>query len=213
MAHLEAPCQGGLRATARAGELRRWRADCDDIMRGILWSDWFGRSLAAQLAFALARAENASGVPTAIERCLPNVSQRPFLRLVDAAVRRGFQREVRQIVRTDPVLHMGALMQDRMIRWELPGNPRTYAGRVEAMLQVLSPLVPPRVRAAVLRTLWNGWITARRGPAGPIAFLGALAPRIRSSITVHTGRWRASHDDDSVCAQRRLQRPERTASS
>ena len=37
------------------------------------------------------------------------------------------------------------------------------------MLQVPSPLVPPRVWAAVLRTLWNGWLTARRWPSGPMA--------------------------------------------
>ncbi|CAK0869911.1 unnamed protein product, partial [Prorocentrum cordatum] len=102
VAHLEAPSQGGLRATARAGELRRWRADCDDIMRAIRWSDWFGRSFAAQLASALALAENTGATPAAIECRLSNGSPRPFPRLVDTAVRRGFQREVRQMARPDP---------------------------------------------------------------------------------------------------------------
>eukprot|EP00959_Pyramimonas_sp_CCMP1952_P188673 3946033-Pyramimonas_sp.AAC.1 len=37
------------------------------------------------------------------------------------------------------------------------------------MLQHLAPLVPPRVWASVLRTLWNGWVTARRWPGGPMA--------------------------------------------
>ena len=60
-------------------------------------------------------------------------------------------------------------MQHRMQRWALPGGEQEAAARAVTTLQNLGPLVPPRVWAAVLRALWNGWVTARRWPEGPMA--------------------------------------------
>ena len=49
--------------------------------------------------------------------------------------------------------------------------PRLRALRALAMLHRLPKLVAPRVSAAVLRTLWSGWCTARRfGRRAPCLF-------------------------------------------
>jgi hypothetical protein len=45
---------------------------------------------------------------------------------------------------------------------KIPGPPAWLARRGERNLARLSSLVPPRVCAAVFRTVWNGWCTARR---------------------------------------------------
>ena len=44
----------------------------------------------------------------------------------------------------------------------MPLFPRVRASRAVAMLSRLASLGPPRVAAAVLRTLWSGWCTSRR---------------------------------------------------
>ena len=65
-------------------------------------------------------------------------------------------------------------MRLKLEKWQVPLFPRLRAQRGVAMLRRLPTLVPPRVVAAVLRTLWSGWCTARRfGQTGPCLFCGA----------------------------------------
>ena len=64
-------------------------------------------------------------------------------------------------------------MRQKLEKWEIPVFPRRRASRAIAMLQRLAKLVPPRVAAAALRTLWKGWCTARRfGSRAPCLFCG-----------------------------------------
>ena len=53
-------------------------------------------------------------------------------------------------------------LRHKLQRWRLPGTPRAVTDRVLKRLRALEALVPPRVHAAVLSTLWNRWVTARR---------------------------------------------------
>ena len=58
-------------------------------------------------------------------------------------------------------------LQDPIKHAYVPGNarqnnPRWRAERAHWMLSKLSPLVPPRVSAAVFSTIWNRWTTTRR---------------------------------------------------
>ena len=50
----------------------------------------------------------------------------------------------------------------RQVGWGITGNPGQYCRQIHRRLQALSKLVPPRVCAAVFKTLWNGWCTHRR---------------------------------------------------
>ena len=49
-----------------------------------------------------------------------------------------------------------------MARWNLSGIPRITANRWGRAMDTLKKLVPPRISASVLRTIWNGWSTSRR---------------------------------------------------
>ncbi|CAK0851197.1 unnamed protein product [Prorocentrum cordatum] len=53
-------------------------------------------------------------------------------------------------------------MRAKFEHWEVALFPRLRAQRAVAALHRLAALVPPRVAAAVWRTLWSGWCTARR---------------------------------------------------
>ena len=54
-----------------------------------------------------------------------------------------------------------------------PPFPRLRAQRAVIVLRRLAILTPPRVAAAVWRTLWSGWCTARRfGGRKPCLFCG-----------------------------------------
>ena len=53
-------------------------------------------------------------------------------------------------------------MRQKLERWDLPLFPRLRAERAVDVLRRLAALTPPRVAAAVLRTYWSGWCTARR---------------------------------------------------
>ena len=53
-------------------------------------------------------------------------------------------------------------MRSKLLRWEVPVFPRARAERALRLLPRPRTLVPPRVMAAVIRTWWNGWVTARR---------------------------------------------------
>ncbi len=77
-------------------------------------------------------------------------------------IRKKFQRVVRRELdsrsRVDPV----ARMRHKLGRYALSGLPGITAPRCVRSLQILETAVSPRVAAAVLRTLWNGWTTSHR---------------------------------------------------
>ena len=79
-------------------------------------------------------------------------------------VRSRFQSYCAQLIREkamrryDPVQRM----RHKLARWNLDDVPRTMAERAVTNLMRLSKLVPQRVVANALRTLFNGWATHRR---------------------------------------------------
>ena len=53
-------------------------------------------------------------------------------------------------------------MRHKLARYPLADYPGLNAGRCIRALRRLKTMVSPRVSAAVLRTLWNGWTTSHR---------------------------------------------------
>ena len=53
-------------------------------------------------------------------------------------------------------------MRHKLTRWNLSGFPRHNARRALSNLRRLQGLVPPRVHSAVLGSLFNRWVTAKR---------------------------------------------------
>ena len=102
----------------------------------------------------------------------------------DAAVhlRRDFQKVSRKVLKEasgpDPV----ASMRTKLMRWKLQGLPGHVAPRAHRGLCRLNGLVCPRVVAAVWRTLFNGWTTARRFQAQGQCLLGCRGPFQEDSI-------------------------------
>ena len=97
-------------------------------------------------------------------RDLADGAPRPWPELVDRKVRGNFQRKVAEALRQREAYDAENRMRHKLERWRLAGPPRLVATRVLGRLSDLSSsaLVPPRVSAAVLSTMWNRWVTARR---------------------------------------------------
>ena len=53
-------------------------------------------------------------------------------------------------------------MRTKLDRWKLTVLPAHRVLRAMQVMPALSGSVPPRILAAILRTWWNGWSTARR---------------------------------------------------
>ena len=53
-------------------------------------------------------------------------------------------------------------MRSKLDRWNFSGIPRVTPRRCIGALAVLRRRSAPKIAAAFLRTLWNGWITGRR---------------------------------------------------
>ena len=162
VAHLEASGQGGLRATERAAELRRWRDESDYVVRKAQWAHWFDRAFVVQLHSATERCRAKGATRRSIELSLTGGAPRPHPQAIDAAIRRGFQRAACRVIEPDRSGYMRARMHHRAQLRRLPGNPETMGDRATEVLQALATAAPPKVWAAMLRTLWNGWCTKRR---------------------------------------------------
>ncbi|CAK0879300.1 unnamed protein product [Prorocentrum cordatum] len=169
VAHLEAVSQGGVQIASRARELREWRHQRDSPIRAATWASWLDRAFVFQLEASVAAADRAGASRARAEFHLSERSPRPFTMTVDNRVRRGSQRFVCRAVEPDRAAYMVGRMGERLQRRSLPASLQRRGERAASMLQHLAPLVPPRVWASVLRTLWNGWVTARRWPGGPMA--------------------------------------------
>ena len=77
-------------------------------------------------------------------------------------VRRSFQKTLRLEIHAAQRPHHIPRLRHKLDRWDLPGLPAHNATITHQALIRLRNLVPPRVSAAVLRTIFNGWMTKRR---------------------------------------------------
>ena len=53
-------------------------------------------------------------------------------------------------------------MRSKLIRWKLHGSSGLLGRRAIINFELLARWVPPRVRVAYFKTIWNGWTTTRR---------------------------------------------------
>jgi hypothetical protein len=158
----EAAATGGLQIRSRAATMRRWLATSPQVARCGSWFRWFQRAFVLQLDDSR-RACEAKGITQAsVELALAKGVPRPYPKLVAIKIRKGFQRTTRAALQ--PTQHSGMAqdMRRKVERWRTPQFPRVRAQRAVRALQTLRTLVPPRVIAALIRSLWNGWVTSRR---------------------------------------------------
>lgn len=82
----------------------------------------------------------------------------------DNTGRLGFQRTVARLIR-ERQADAGALdraLRRRLERWPVPALPARRACRFMQNQECIRGMIPPRVMAAMIRTVMNGWCTTRR---------------------------------------------------
>ena len=165
--HWENHKHGGLKIQEKCNSIRRLRAEIDDIGRLVYYFEWLESSPAVVLLKNRC-ALSAMGLDDGTLFNLAGQAQQLEDRDADNVklVRQNFQRKARQAIcnhsSPDPV----ARMRHKLARFNLPGLARHTSESCVRLLQRLAGLVPPRVSAACLRTLWNGWVTRDRFQQG-----------------------------------------------
>ena len=97
-----------------------------------------------------------------LELDLSGDAPRPWTAATASTVQRLWQRSVYNAVRPSPLAEVSAYMRTKLDRWKLTVLPAHRVLRAMQVMPALSGSVPPRILAAILRTWWNGWSTARR---------------------------------------------------
>ena len=87
---------------------------------------------------------------------------RPLTHRQADRVRSGIQMAARRLLRSARLPFIERRLRQRLGRWTIPCLPGRRPRRAMAVLRELEKRVPPRVRAAIVRTWLNGWCTQRR---------------------------------------------------
>ena len=153
---------GGLRVKERARNLRQAIGSTDQLVRRATWAEWFDNNPLLVLWGNLVSLDQSGITPRAVEDVISKGKDRPFSPAVRARVRRQFQSATTTLLRSREPYNAEHRMRHKLARWRLPLLSRISATRALARLSLLGRCAPPRIRAAVLSTMWNRWVTARR---------------------------------------------------
>ena len=156
----------------RAGNLRQAIGSTDQLLRRATWAEWFDNNPLLVLWDNLVTLDQSGITPRVIEDIISKGKDRPFSPAVRARVRRQFQSATNTLLRSREPYNAEHRMRHKLTRWRLPLLPRISATRALARLSFLGRHAPPRIRAAVLSTMWNRWVTARRFQRSTVCCLG-----------------------------------------
>lgn len=155
----------GSKFAARRNELAAllWDTDCGS--RRANWKDWYKQChysvLFNTMAWASSRGINEHSLAATIEDMGWGKSDDPCI-LGTLHFKQFAQRAASYLIhRTMAPTHVYRI-RHKLIRWQLPSVLGHASERVLTRLRSLSSIVAPRVIAATLRMIWNGWCTARR---------------------------------------------------
>ena len=138
----------------------------------MLWKAWYDSSFVCVLQDNEVALEADFGIR--IENILQEIARfpRPWSLEVRAKQKKSLQRvattHILNATRPNAVnrirenIERWAECKGNFVGWGIPGPLGKVAPRICRNLQRLHLLVPPRVCAAVFRTLFNGWVTHRR---------------------------------------------------
>ena len=115
------------------------------------------------MATCSARGVSAAAVERRILRCNAGGRvERPLTRAQARLVQRSFQRVAGSMLPRPRVVDLEPRIRHKLDRWQVDVWPRHRVAHCLTFLSALRNKVPPRVWAAVWRSLWNGWATSRR---------------------------------------------------
>ncbi len=160
--HFENAKRGGLHVRSRQMESRRWCRESPFLERKARWHNWFDHSPARILEDNADRLGRIGITKESTIALIHRPSEEDLDERTLRKIKKGFQRAVRVQLDSLGRPHPETRMRHKLERWELASIPRITASRCLQALRLLRQRVAPRVCAAVLRTMWNGWPTARR---------------------------------------------------
>ena len=173
-----------LQETCQASMLRmhRWEAHADEgtswarlrtelndnlsstrfLVRRGTWDNWY-KSHAPTVVLKVVAEAAAKGITAERTRAaVTGVEIGPLTVAMEKKHKRGtqnwFSKQLLQQRGFSPEMRI----RHKVDRWQLQGPPARTARTIHRNLLKLRRLVPPRVRAAVLSTLYNRWVTDRR---------------------------------------------------
>ena len=157
----EAAAEGGLHVAARAAGLRSTRLNASaSLARLGRWSSWFDSAFLLQLddarKYFLQRGMGQRGVALAAGTSDPTL------------LKKVWQRTCARLAAPDRAAPLARFLRHRLSRWACGLSEQEMADRALRTYPAVASRIPPRALAACLRSLWNGWVTARRfqGRAG-----------------------------------------------
>jgi len=154
---------GGLRVQERSRQLRSVCEFADDLPVAFLASGWIKGCFLFSLEAALASAHQACP-----DELLPPRADRPEERRV------GCQARLARAFRTNLAILARQHLRARLDRWSVPVLPGRRVDRWIRSVTSIAKLVAPRVLAAVHRTAFNGWLTARRFQQQSLCVFGCV---------------------------------------
>ena len=163
---------GGIRVKERARSLRQAISSTDQLVRRATWAEWLDRNPLLVLWDNLVALDQSGISLRVVEDVIGKGKDRPFNPALQARVRRQLQSTIATLLRAREPYNAEHRMRHKLARWRLPLLPRISATRALDRLSLLSRCAPPRIRAAVLSTMWNRWVTARRFQHSAICCLG-----------------------------------------
>ena len=165
----EATADGGLQVVERAFNLRCLVSAPSHPLRKATWDMWFKSSFLVQLARSTEYCRSRGLHPPVLENQLSNKAARPYEQQVAKTIKARWQKTVWKAICPDHTPDLRIFLRKRLDRWDIFVLPGHRVARAINTLHVLDTMVPHRVKAALIRTQWNGWLIARRlQKSGPL---------------------------------------------
>ena len=193
----ENSAQGGLEVELRFSQLQAALAQSNHLDRYVRWHEWFCKGPIATLFDNSQRLDGLGLMSSELLRQAGwNTTSHEHNDNEIRKVRKKFQSSVRAALhkrdQQDPVQRI----RKKLDRWNLHGIPNITANRCALAFHKLKKLVPPRVVAAVWKTMWNAWTTARRFQkvgscllcCGSAMGEDSIEHYARCSSTIHVGK-------------------------
>ena len=159
----EARKEGGLRVFRRAQELRQAIASTEHVVRKVAWAAWFEDAAVFHFESAQQHFETLGfGKRSMRLKIAGPASADQDEAGREEQIRQAWQRTGVQILLTQPDPTAANFWRRRLERWAISVFPRIRVLRAFKVMDKLHDAAPPCIRAALLRTWFNGWCTGRR---------------------------------------------------
>ena len=132
------------------------------LVRAARWQDWYHSHMPTVAEAIAQEAAKASIHMSAARAAITKVPAGPLSPQAERSFRRKTQRWFAAKLLARDGFYTEERLRHRLTRWHMGGFPGRTARTAHRNLLRLKALAPPRVRAAVLSTLFNRWTTNRR---------------------------------------------------